>query len=365
MNRLFNFSAGPSTLPLSVLEETARELPDYRGAGMSLIEMSHRSKAYMAVQSEAAALVKSLLGLSDRFTVLFLGGGATLQFSMIPLNWLGPNKACDFTLTGAWAKKAHADAVKVGQTNVVYDGKTGHYATLPDPATLRANPGAAYFHMTSNETIGGVQWRDWPDTSAVPIVADMSSDIMSRPLPTEKFGLIYAGAQKNLGPAGLALAIVRDDMLARCADSLPAYLQYKTHAEAGSLYNTPPVFCVYVLHKTLRWLDALGGVAAAENLAEERAGLVYEAIESSHGYYRCPVAPAVRSRMNVVWRLPSEDLEKTFVAEAEAQGLSGLKGHRSVGGCRASLYNAMPLEGARALAAFMKTFERNHPAKKR
>ncbi len=356
MNRIVNFSAGPSTLPLSALQETAAELPDYRGAGMSLIEMSHRGKQYMAVQSEAAALVKSLLGLSDRFTVLFLGGGATLQFSMVPLNLLGAGKSCDFTLTGAWAGKAFADAAKVGKVNVLFDGKAQNYTTLPDPTTLTVSPDAAYLHMTSNETIGGIQWRDWPDTGAVPIVADMSSDIMSRRLPLEKFGLIYAGAQKNLGPAGLALAIVRDDVLARCSDELPAYLGYKIHAKNDSMYNTPPVFCVYMLGKTLRWLEALGGLDAAEALAEERSGLVYAAIDESNGYYRCPVDPNVRSKMNVVWRLPSETLEKQFVAEAEARGLSGLKGHRSVGGCRASLYNAMPVEGAKALADFMKAF---------
>lgn len=356
MNRIFNFSAGPSTLPLPALQEMAAELPDYHGAGMSLIEMSHRGKQYMAVQSEAETLVKSLLGLSDRFTVLFLGGGATLQFSMVPLNLLTPGKSCDFTLTGAWAGKAFADARKVGKVNVLFDGKAQNYTTLPDPSTLTVSPDAAYLHMTSNETIGGIQWRDWPDTGEVPIVADMSSDIMSRRLPLEKFGLIYAGAQKNLGPAGLALAIVRDDVLARCSDELPAYLGYKVHAQNDSMYNTPPVFCVYMLGKTLRWLEALGGLDAAEALAGERSGLVYAAIDESNGYYRCPVDPSVRSKMNVVWRLPSESLEKQFVAEAEARGLSGLKGHRSVGGCRASLYNAMPIEGARALADFMREF---------
>jgi phosphoserine aminotransferase len=360
MRRIYNFSAGPSTLPLPALLETAAELPDYRDSGMSLVEMSHRGKHYTAIHREAADRVKSLLDLSDRYTVLFLGGGATLQFAMVPLNLLGPEQSCDFTLTGAWAAKAAQDAARVGRVRVAYDGRPGRYTAMPKPAELDLDPQAAYLHLTSNETIGGIQWQTWPDTGSVPIVADMSSDIMSRPLPRDKFGLIYAGAQKNLGPAGLALAIVRDDVLARCSTRLPAYLGYRTHAESDGLYNTPPVFCVYMLCKTLRWLEEQGGVAAAAKRAAERAALVYDAIDRSAGFYRCPVDPACRSRMNIVWRLPDEELESRFLAEAATREMSGLKGHRSVGGCRASLYNAMPVAGARALADFMREFAARH-----
>ena len=355
MARIFNFSAGPSTLPLPVLEEAAAEFVDYQGAGMSLIEMSHRGKQYDAIHHEAMALVKELLNVPDNYKVLFLGGGATMQFSMIPLNLL-KGKSCDFTLTGTWSKKAYADAKKVGNVNVLFDGKEDNYSTLPDPTTLQVNPDAAYLHMTSNETIGGIEWQDWPDTGDVPIVCDMSSDIMSRPVPVEKFGIIYAGAQKNLGPAGLALTVIRDDIIESCPDDLTAYLSYKIHADKESMYNTPPVFCIYMLGKTLKWIKSLGGMEAIDKLASDRASIVYNAIDGSDGFYRCPVQKNIRSRMNIVWRLPSEDLEKQFISEAAEDGMSGLKGHRSVGGCRASTYNAMPIEGAQKLAGFMAEF---------
>jgi phosphoserine aminotransferase len=356
MGRVYNFASGPSVLPLAALESAAAELVEYQGKGMSLLEMSHRGKEYMAVHASAIQLTKEILGVPDNFKILFLGGGATMQFAMAPMNLLGAGKSCDFTLTGQWAKKACEDAKKSGKVNVLFDGKANNYMSLPNPATLKISSDATYLHMTSNETIGGIQWPTWPETGQVPIVADMSSDIMSRRLPMEKFGLIYAGAQKNLGPAGVALVIIRQDVLEKCADNLPAYLSYKIHAENDSLYNTPPVFCVYMIEKTLKWLKDLGGLPAAEKLAAERAEIVYAAIDQSNGFYRCPVDPAVRSKMNIVWCLGSEDLEKKFLAEAAKVGLVNLSGHRSVGGCRASLYNAMPVEGARRLSEFMGAF---------
>lgn len=356
MNRIFNFSAGPCTLPLPVLEEAQRELVDYRGLGMSLIEMSHRSKEYEAVHDGALGALRRLLGVPANYQILLLGGGATLQFSMVPLNLLGPGKSCDMTLTGAWAKKAASDAKKVGKVNVVFDGAPSSFMTLPRASDLKLDPGAAYVHLTSNETIGGVQWHEWPDTGAVPLVCDMSSDFMSRRVPVEKFGLIYAGAQKNVGPAGLAIVIVRDDVLEHCSDNLTAYLSYKIHAGEKSLYNTPPVFAIYFMKLTLDWLESQGGLAWAEEMAAKRSQLLYDAMARHPEFYRCPVDAHCRSAMNVVFRLPTEELEKEFLAEASARKMSGLKGHRSVGGCRASIYNAMPIEGAQALASLMDEF---------
>lgn len=360
MGRIYNFSAGPSTLPLAALESAAAEFVDFQGSGMSVIEMSHRSKEYDAVHQQAMALVKELLEVPDNYKVLFLGGGATLQFGMIPMNFLQGGKSCDFAVTGSWAKKAYADAARIGKVNVIFDGKADDYLNLPDPATLRVNPDSVYLHMTSNETISGIEWPSWPDTGGVPIVCDMSSDIMSRSIPVEKFGIIYAGAQKNLGPAGVALVIISDEMLEKCAENLVAYLSYKIHAEKESLYNTPPVFCIYMLEKVLQWVKQLGGLPAVDKRAEERSETVYKAIDQSDGYYNCPVPTACRSRMNVVWRLANEELEKKFIAEALTEGMSGLKGHRSVGGCRASIYNAMPIEGVRTLADFMADFAKKN-----
>ncbi len=360
MNRIYNFNAGPSTLPLPVLEQAQAEFVDYQGRGMSLLEMSHRSPEYDRVHTRCIELLREMLALPANYQVLLLGGGATMQFGMVPLNLLGQGRSCDFTLTGAWAKKALADARKLGKVRMVYDGSEHDFMRLPDPGALDLDPKAAYLHLTSNETIGGVQWQSWPDPGPVPMVCDMSSDILSRPLPIERFGLIYAGAQKNLGPAGLALVIIRDDVLAACVDDLPAYLRYPVHAQKGSLYNTPPVYAIYLTQLVLEWLHQQGGVAAADQLAQQRSGLLYDAIDQSTGFYSCPVSADCRSRMNIVFRLPSEELEQSFISEAQAQGMGGLKGHRSVGGCRASIYNAMPLAGATALADFMRHFAASH-----
>ena len=356
MSRTINFYAGPSVLPVGVLKKIQEEMVDYQETGLSLMETSHRSQAYDEVHNEAVTLLKELLSIPDNFKVLFLGGGATLQFSMIPLNFLHGERTCDFTLSGAWAKKAYADAVKIGTAHIVFDGAHDGYSSLMDSTLLKVNPDAAYLHMTSNETIQGVQWKDWPETNGVPIVCDMSSDILSRPIPIEKFGLIYAGAQKNLGPSGVTIVIIRDDMAANCPDSLPAYINYRTHIEKNSLYNTPPVFPIYAMKLVLERMKAYGGLDAMVEHNRKKAHLLYTTIDASKHFYRCPVYPEYRSDMNVVFRLPNESLEKTFIEEAFAQRMVGLKGHSSVGGCRASIYNSMTYKGVKQLADFMINF---------
>ncbi|MDC7225499.1 MAG: 3-phosphoserine/phosphohydroxythreonine transaminase [Spirochaetales bacterium] len=353
--RKYNFYAGPSTLPVEVLEELKENMVDYKGMGMSLIETSHRSKEYDEVHNDAVGLVKELLGLPDNYKVMFLGGGATLQFTMVPTNLMIGSRTADYTITGSWAKKAYSDAAKLGNAVAVYDGKDNKYTELP--SEVRLSEGSSYLHITSNETIGGLQWQEWPETGDVPLVADMSSDILSRPLPVEKFGLIYAGAQKNLGPAGTTLVIAREDLLERSAANNPtAYLDYSIHADKNSLYNTPPVFSIYAVMLVLKRLKALGGLYAVEKVNREKAGLIYDVIDSSNGFYNCPVQKENRSMMNIVFTMENEDLEKDFVLKATEAGMVGLKGHRSVGGCRASVYNSMPIEGAKALADFMKDF---------
>lgn len=359
VHRIYNFSAGPCTLPLEVLGQVRDQFVEYDGAGMSLIEMSHRSQPVDAVHCRAIELVRELLALPDDYHVLFLGGGATYQFTMVPMNLLRGGGSADYTHSGAWAKKAIADAKTIGSVNVIFDGGDTKYTTLPDPAAVKTTTGAKYLHLTSNETIGGVQWRDFPDVDA-PIVADMSSDILSRPIPVGKFGLIYAGAQKNIGPAGVAVVVIRRDVLEQCPKDMPLYLNYHQHVAANAMLNTPPVFQVWFISLVLEWLKAKGGVAWAQRMAAKRSAILYDMIEKHGGFYRCPVDAAARSTMNVVWRLPDEALEAQFITEAERAGMSGLKGHRSVGGCRASIYNAMPIEGAEALAQFMDAFAQKH-----
>ena len=354
MNRAYNFYAGPSTLPVEVLKRLQKDLPDYEGTGLSLIETSHRSPEYDKVHTRALALIRDLLRVPDSHDILLLQGGATLQFGMVPMNIAEEGKPIDFVLNGAWGKKAKADAEQFGDVRVV--------SKSPRPEGLDMNSDASYMHITSNETIGGEQWQHFPDAGSVPLVADMSSDIMSRSLPVSSFGIIYAGAQKNLGPAGVTVVIIRKDLVDRSSRPLPAYLKYRTHAEKDSLYNTPPVFAIWALSLVLEWIAAKGGVEKIESINEKKASMVYEAIDGSDGYYSCPVDTDIRSRMNVVFRLPNEDLEKQFVAEAKARDMIGLKGHRSVGGCRASLYNALPVEAAEQLTDFMKEFRAAHPA---
>ncbi len=354
MTRCFNFGAGPATLPLEVLEEAQAELLDYRGSGMSIMEHSHRGKEYDAVHQEAVANLAELLGLTDDYAVLFLQGGASQQFAMIPLNLLGAGQTADYVHTGAWAKKAIAEAKIVGKVNIAADTSGETPARMPREDELVLTPGAAYVHLTANETIGGTQFKTFPRTEA-PLVADMSSDFLSRPFDATQFGLIYAGAQKNLGPSGTAVVALRKDLAERCPTTVSKYFRYATQIEQNSLYNTPPTFTIYLIALVTRWLKNMG----IENMYRrnvEKAARLYAAIDGSGGYYRGTAAVADRSDMNVTFRLPSEELEAAFVKEAGAHGMKGLKGHRSVGGVRASIYNAMPPEGVDALVAFMKDF---------
>ena len=356
MARKFNFSAGPCTLPLPVLEELRDAMVEHESCGMSLIESSHRSKHYEAVHNEAIALLRELLSIPETHEVLLLGGGATMQFAMVPMNLLPVGASCDLILSGEWAKKALDDTKKIGAVRLAYDGTASSFMSLPDAAQLALDPNAAYLHLTSNETIGGVQFKEFPQAGGVPIVADMSSDIMSRPFDWAPFGLVYAGAQKNLGPAGVTVVVVRKDMLERCPDTLPAYLNYAVHAKGNSLYNTPPVFSINAMRLVLKWVKAEGGLAEFDRRSRAKSEILYRTIDQSGGFYRNPVEPTFRSTMNVVFRLPSEELEKKFISEATAAGMDGLKGHRSVGGCRASVYNAMPEAGVTALSEFMREF---------
>ena len=353
MSRVYNFSAGPATLPLEVLEEAREQLVDYQGCGASLLESSHRGKAFSAVHEEAIANIRELLGVTDDYAVLFLQGGASTQFAMVPMNLLGEGQTADYTNSGAWAAKAIKEAKRLGNVNMAADCGKEIPTRVPMADALNLTPGAAYLHLTSNETISGAQWKRFPTIDA-PLVADMSSDILSRPLDLSPFGLIYAGMQKNLGPAGAALVIVRKDLAERAPGSLPSMFQYRTHIAANSLYNTPPCFPIYILMLVTRWLKKNGIDAIyAQNVA--KAAKLYAAIDGSD-FYKGTAVPECRSDMNITWRLPSEDLEATFITEAAAVDMKGLKGHRSVGGIRASIYNAFPPEGVDALVSFMKDF---------
>jgi phosphoserine aminotransferase len=359
-NRIYNFSAGPCTLPLPALEQAQQEFVDYHGAGMSLIEMSHRGEHYDKVHYEAISALREVLSVPDTHDVMFLQGGATLQFAMVPMNLMAEGKVAEYVNTGTWSKKAIADAEKLGPTRVVWTGENEGFNRVPQMDEFEVGDDAAYLHICGNETIGGIEYHEVPSTGAVPLIADMSSHIMSRPVDWNRLDMCYAGAQKNLGPAGMALIIMRKDLTEKCNDGLPAYLSYKTHGPKDSLYNTPPVFAIYMMKLTLDWVKSVGGLAEMERRADERSGIIYSTIDESDGWYRCPVDRASRSRMNVCFRLPTEDLEKTFISQALAANFSGLKGHRSVGGCRASMYNAMPVEGAQKLASFMKEFKKNN-----
>lgn len=357
--RIYNFSAGPAVLPLSVLEEAQRDLIALPGVGMSVLEISHRSKPFDAIIQTAEANIRKLANIPDNYHVLFLQGGASLQFSMVPMNILPKDGKADYIITGSWSKKAMKEAKKVGQVNVAASTESENFARIPKQDELKLDPEAAYVHFTTNNTIYGTEWKTEPEASGVPVVADASSDIFSHPLDMSKYALIYAGAQKNLAPAGVTLAIIRDDLLARTPEGLPTMLDYNTHAKEKSLYNTPPVFTIYVLGLVTKWLLELGGLEGIGRHNEEKAKILYDALDSTD-FYRGHAMPDSRSFMNITFKLPSEELDKQFVAEATRAGLDGLKGHRSVGGCRASLYNAFPREGVEALVSFMKEFERTH-----
>lgn len=357
MTRAYNFNAGPSALPLPVLQKAQAELVDFRGAGMSVMEMSHRGKEYEAVHNQAIALLRELMGIGPDHEVLFLQGGASLQFAMIPMNFLPPGGKAAYVLTGSWAEKAYAEAKPLGAVYEAASAKDGNYTRIPAPAELKYSPDDAYLHLTSNNTIFGTQWHTFPDTGSVPLIADMSSDILARPVDVDKFALIYAGAQKNLGPAGVTVVILRKDLLAKANPAIPTILRYATHAKDNSLYNTPPTFAIYLVGLVLDWVKEQGGLAAIHRRNLDKAGLVYDAIDASGGFYRGHAAPDSRSLMNITFRLPSEDLEKQFLDQAKKAGFIGLAGHRSVGGCRASAYNAVPPEACRALADFMTHFQ--------
>src|ERR1051326_8508867 len=356
--RIFNFSAGPAVLPVPVLEKARDEMLSLPGVGMSVMEISHRSKTFDAIHQSAKAGLKELLGVPEGYEILFLQGGASLQFSMVPINFLNGGSA-DYVLTGSWGKKAIKEAKKHGAASVAADMADSHYNRTPAQDELKLDADAAYVHVTSNETIEGVEWEEEPNVGNVPLVCDASSDICSRPVDVSKYALIYAGAQKNLGPSGVTLVILRGDLLQKIPDGPDTMLDYRTHAKADSLYNTPNTWGIYILNLVCDWMKEQGGLEAIHRRNEEKARKIYEAIDSTD-FYRGHAVREARSIMNVTFRLPSEELEKKFTSEGTAQGLDGLKGHRSVGGIRASIYNAFPVEGVDALVQFMREFERTN-----
>jgi phosphoserine aminotransferase len=357
--RIFNFSAGPAVLPVEVLEQAQRDLLSLPGVGMSILEISHRSKPFDEIIEGAEADLRTLGKIPGNYRVLFLQGGASLQFSMVPMNLLPAGGSADYIVTGVWSEKAVKEAKRVGTVNIAASTQAENHVRVPRQDELKLDPNAAYVHFTTNNTIYGTEFQTIPETGSVPLVADASSDIYSRPIDVAKYGLIYAGAQKNLAPAGVTLVIVREDLLARTPPSLPTMLQYPVHVENKSLYNTPPVFAIYVMRLVLAWLVKSGGLEAVERVNARKADKLYAEIDRT-GFYRGHAAKDSRSRMNVTFRLPSEDLEKKFIKESTAAGLDGLKGHRSVGGLRASLYNAFPEAGVDALVQFMQEFERKN-----
>ncbi len=358
MPRPYNFSAGPAQLPEAVLEQAKAEMLDWRGSGMSVMEMSHRGKEFVAIAEQAEADLRELLAIPANYKVLFLQGGASSQFAAIPLNLLRGKTKADYLNTGMWSKKAISEAKKFAQVNVVASSEAVNFTTVPARETWKCDAEAAYLHYTPNETIGGVELHTVPDVD-VPLVADFSSTLLSRPVDVSRFGLIYAGAQKNIGPAGLTLVIVREDLLGQTVAGTPTMLDYAVMAKEGSMYNTPPTYAWYIAGLVFQWMKAQGGLSAIAARNQAKAGLLYKAIDES-GFYRNPVDPAYRSWMNVPFTLPDAALDKPFLAEAKAAGLVTLAGHRSVGGMRASIYNAMPLEGVQALVDFMASFQKRH-----
>jgi phosphoserine aminotransferase len=357
--RIYNFSSGPAVLPLPVLERAQRDLIALPGVGMSVMEISHRSATFEGIIGRAEADIRRLAGIPDNYRILFLQGGATLQFSMVPLNLLTEGRTADYIMTGSWADKAVKEARRVGSVHETGSTADTNYNRIPTDAELELTPGAAYVHMTSNNTIEGTQWHRLPPAGDVPLVSDASSDIFSRPIDVSRYGLVYAGAQKNLGPSGVTLVIIREDLLERSTKALHTMLNYAVHAENGSLYNTPPAFGIYVLGLVVEWLLEQGGLPAIAAVNERKAGKLYAELDRT-GFWRPTAETASRSLMNVTFRLETEDLEKAFIRESTAAGFDGLKGHRSVGGMRASIYNAFPEQGVDDLVAFMQEFERRN-----
>jgi phosphoserine aminotransferase len=359
MTRVFNFSAGPAALPEPVLRQAAEEMLDWQGSGMSVMEMSHRGKEFIAIAAEAEALLRELLAVPAGYKVLFMQGGAIGQNAIVPMNLLRGRASADYVDTGEWSKKSIKEAKKYGKVNVAASAADSGWTTIPPRASWRLDPDAAYVHICSNETIGGVEYHFTPDVGSVPLVADMSSDILSRPVDVARYGLIYGGAQKNIGPAGLTIVIVREDLLGQALPATPSAFDYKTVADNDSMYNTPPTYAIYIAGLVFKWIKDQGGLAAMEAHNQAKAALLYDFLDGS-GFYASPVARDCRSLMNVPFKLRDESLDAAFLKGAEARGMVQLKGHRSVGGMRASIYNAMPLDGVRALVAYMKEFEAAH-----
>lgn len=359
MTRVFNFSPGPATLPEAVLRKAADEMLDWRGSGMSVMEMSHRGKEFISIHAEAEATLRELLKIPANYKVLFMQGGAIGENAIVPMNLIGRTGKADYVLTGDWSKKSYKEAKTFGTVNVAATGEASTFTAIPKQGEWKLDPGAAYVHICSNETIGGVQFHWTPETGDVPLVADMSSDILSRPIDVSKYGLIYAGAQKNMGPSGLTIVIVRDDLLGHALPITPSAFNYKLQAENDSMYNTPPTYAIYIAGLVFQHVKAMGGMAAMEEHNKAKAKVLYDYLEASK-FFRSPVAPADRSLMNVPFKLKDESLDEAFLKGAQAKGMIQLKGHRSVGGMRASIYNAMPIEGVRALVQYMKEFEAQH-----
>jgi phosphoserine aminotransferase len=362
MARVSNFTAGPAALPTAVLEHARDELLDYEGTGMSIMENSHRSKTYERVHDEALALMREILGVPSTHQVLFLQGGARGQFAMVPLNFLPSGKSADYLLTGVWSEGAYDEALTLGKARVAGSTKAVGYTRVLRQDELELDPNAAYVHMTTNNTIYGTQWPREPDVGSVPLIADASSDILSRRIDVSKYAMIYAGAQKNIGPSGLVVAIAREDLIASGRKDIPQVWRYATHAKANSLWHTPPTFAIYLMRGILRWVKSVGGLAQIERWNDEKADLLYSTIDADPEYWRCPVEKTSRSKMNVVFRLPTEALDEKFVKEATAAGLVGLKGYRTVGGIRASIYNAVSVDDVRKLVDFMKAFAASNRA---
>ena len=357
MDRVFNFSAGPAALPLEVLQQARNEITNWHGSGMSVMEMSHRGKEYMSIQAEAETDLRELMGIPGSYKVLFLQGGASLQFGMVPMNLLNSKISADYLNTGEWSKKAINEAKKFGAVNVVASSEDRNFSYVPEQATWKLDPNAAYVHITQNETIGGVEMFWTPHTGNVPLISDMSSDILSRPIDVSKYALIYAGAQKNIGPAGLTIVIVREDLLGRAPANIPTMMDYKIQADNDSMYNTPPTYAVYIAGLVFKMLKAKGGLSAMEKVNRAKAKILYDVLDASN-FFGSPVALENRSLMNIPFTLKNAELDEEFLKGAKARGMIQLKGHRSVGGMRASIYNAMPIEGVQALADYMKEFEK-------
>ena len=357
--RIFNFSPGPGTLPVQVLDRISRDVREFGDTGMGLIEMSHRSGEFMAVTDTAESLLRELMEIPDNYKVLFLQGGASSQFFMAPMNLLGNGKRATYLNTGTWSDKAIKEARLFGEIDVPFSSKPDKFDRVPTPDEYTVHPDAEYLYFTSNNTIYGTQYRQMPETDKM-LVCDMSSDILSRRIDVSRFGLIFAGAQKNLGPAGVTIVIIREDLLDRTPDNVPTMLRYKTHADKGSMFNTPPCFAIYAVGEVLKWLKDQGGVSAMEQASQQKADRIYQVLDRSD-YYRGHAETASRSLMNITFNLPTPELEATFIAQAADIGLSGLKGHRSIGGCRASIYNAFPMAGVEKLVEFMQTFQQKNP----